>query len=294
MIPRYRGVVTRFDENSKRWVVKFSHENHPFSGKEFAVGSVHEDIVLAEGVEVEFVLTSSRTGNGAPLTKAIDVKPISPLVGSSAITLSSEASTELEQATKDSWLKSIAEEISKNFEDSGGGSSKHRFLQEFLKKVSEEKGWHAVLEKGINDGKIDLFLQKGGSMVGVEISVSTSPQHELGNIKKCLEVKCHHVVSVSLDTQSVAKVRKFAEKHLSPDQLRQVEFLLPEEVPAFLDKIGGGIIQDIGMVKGYKVKVIYVPVSPEEAEKKQKAIASIIGDSHLRSRRREMKKSAVQ
>lgn len=284
MIARYRGVITRYDTATEIWMVRFSHGNHPFSGKEFIVSSVHEDIVLAEGVEVEFILSPFQTEGDAPIIKAIDVKPMSPFSGPDTAMLSSDASIELENAERDSWLKSIAKEVSERFSDSGGGSSQHRYLQEFLKKIAEEKGWHSVVEKTVENGKIDLFLQKGNLIVGCEISVSTSPQHELGNIKKCLGAECRHVISVSLDTKSATKVRKLAEKHLAPEQLRQVVFLLPEEVSAFLNTVGGEIMEDRGTMKGYRIKVTHGLISREEAKKKQETLNSVLLNSIRKSK----------
>lgn len=56
----------------KVWKVRVNDETSEFNGKKFEVASTHEDISLAQGLEVEFVLGTFRR-RGHPVQKAVDV-----------------------------------------------------------------------------------------------------------------------------------------------------------------------------------------------------------------------------
>lgn len=56
----------------KVWKVRVNDETCELNGKKFEVASTHEDIALAQGLEVEFLLgTFQRFGH--PVQKAVDV-----------------------------------------------------------------------------------------------------------------------------------------------------------------------------------------------------------------------------
>lgn len=72
----------------------------------------------------------------------------------------------------------------------------HRYLQTFIKKLAEERGYIADIEVPTKDGKglVDVLLEKDGQSIAVEISVTTPASWELHNIKKCLAAGYHTVV----------------------------------------------------------------------------------------------------
>ncbi|MDX1479638.1 MAG: hypothetical protein R3301_18125, partial [Saprospiraceae bacterium] len=64
----------------------------------------------------------------------------------------------------------------------------HRLLQEFIKKVGEERNFKAIIEAPVNDGagKIDVALHHDHIRIACEVSVTNTPEYELHNIQKCL------------------------------------------------------------------------------------------------------------
>jgi hypothetical protein len=72
---RIRGFVVGFDthdESEKRiWKVRVNQRGHPSDGRKFVVASTHQNIELAEGLEVAFMIGDF--GPGGKDQKAVDV-----------------------------------------------------------------------------------------------------------------------------------------------------------------------------------------------------------------------------
>lgn len=71
---RINGFVVGFDtytEHEKIWKVRVNQRGHPHQGKKFVVASTHNNIELAEGMEVDFFI--GFFGPGGKDQKAVDV-----------------------------------------------------------------------------------------------------------------------------------------------------------------------------------------------------------------------------
>ncbi len=70
----------------------------------------------------------------------------------------------------------------------GRGGPDHKYLQHLVKGHAEQRGYRATIEESILDGsgRVDVSLIKGDQSIACEISITTMPEHELLNIKKCL------------------------------------------------------------------------------------------------------------
>lgn len=61
------------------------------------------------------------------------------------------------------------------------------------------------------------------------MSVSTTPEHELGNIEKCLEAGCRHVALVSPHRRKLTRIQEAVAASLAPEQTQLVGFYTPAE-----------------------------------------------------------------
>ena len=135
-------------------------------------------------------------------------------------------------------------------------------------------------------GKVDVALRREGHSLACEISVTTSAEHESGNVLKCLAAGFDEVVLLSLHRGTLGKVRDVVYAGLPEQERNRLHFMSPEEFFTFLDAPEPAAKETT--VGGYKVKVKYRPVSPEEAARKQRAVANIV----LKSLRRLKKHGA--
>ncbi len=76
-----------------------------------------------------------------------------------------------------------------------------------------------------------MLLERGAQKIACEISVTTSPEHEVGNVKKCLEAGVDQVVVVSPSPSGLKRIEEAVKADLSAEALERVVFLAP---PAFM------------------------------------------------------------
>jgi len=160
----------------------------------------------------------------------------------------------------------------------GRGGSQHQYLQGLVKKLAEERGFSAIIEENMLGGKgsVDVSLSKGERKLAVEISVTTTPEHELGNIRKCLAGGYDKVILLSHEKSHIRKVRAYVLEQLEEELSGRVQFLMPEEFITFLDQEIAEEAQTVSTVRGYKVKVNYTALNESEKQQRKEAIAKII------------------
>jgi len=121
----------------------------------------------------------------------------------------------------------------------GRGGPQHKYLQDLIKRWAEGKGYRTTIEKQILDGlgSVDVALEKEGCSIACEISISTTVEHETDNIQKCLAAGFTHVALVSSDKKVLNKASKSVSAALNQAQIKQVRFLTPEELFAFIESL---------------------------------------------------------
>lgn len=156
--------------------------------------------------------------------------------------------------------------------------SQHRYLQTLIKKMAEQRGYRAVIEEPTPDGagRVDVGLERDGERIACEISVTTSDEHELHNIEKCLRAGYDKVLVCSPEKKNLETIRKLITEKLSQSDLDKVKLFEPEELFLFLDDQVAQETSTEQRIKGYRVKVQYQAVSEAEKKQKREAVAQII------------------
>ena len=159
----------------------------------------------------------------------------------------------------------------------GKGGPEHRYLQQRLKRWAEGMGYRATIEKPLDDrASIDVVLEKGGVAIACEIAVTTSPDHEVANIRKCLGASYTTVVAVSKDAGKLAEIRRRLEETLSAEELPNVQCLSPEALFAYIEALEAKSAEREHRVRGYDVKVKYGVASAQEKQVKKRAVSQVI------------------
>lgn len=168
-------------------------------------------------------------------------------------------------------------------------TSQHRYLQNLIKRMAEERGYRAIIEQPTPDGngKVDVGLERDGKRIACEISVTTSEEHELSNIEKCLRAGFDIVVLCSLERRILDKVKALASQKFSGSDLEKVLFLQPEELFFYLEQEAASEGGTEERVKGYRVKVQYQPLADSEKEARREAVTQVIFHALRRLRDRE-------
>lgn len=165
--------------------------------------------------------------------------------------------------------------------DVGGGGVKHKYIEHLIRELGEERGFRATVEEPVHDGagRVDVVLRRGEVALAFEISVTTTRDHELENIEKCLSLPFTHVAMVASHSRHLKSLSMHIGKALEDDERTRVSFLLPEDLPDFL----GGYPEAQGpkekTVKGYTVRSRVAQAGPAEAMARRRAIAAVVARS---------------
>lgn len=120
-------------------------------------------------------------------------------------------------------------------QDKGIGGHQHNIIRERIETVARELGFYAAREKLTKDGgKIDLALARPGQTIACEISLMTTVDHEVGNVKKCLEAAFEHVAVICTDNGRLEKIAKAVSGCLPSSQAAQVGYYLPDQFIAHI------------------------------------------------------------
>lgn len=137
--------------------------------------------------------------------------------------------------------------------------TRHRYLQNYIKKMAEARGYIARIEEQVpaGNGRVDVSLERGGKKIACEVCVTTPDIWEAHNIEKCLAAGYSMVIVCSEDVKGLHKIQKQIQKRFTEKQQAMIHVWMPEEVIAYLD---AEITKEANMEivrKGYRVKVEY-------------------------------------
>ncbi len=167
----------------------------------------------------------------------------------------------------------------------GRGGPHHRYLQNLIKRVAQEKGFKAVTEQAVFEGagSIDVALESGNKKIAVEISVSTDAHWEMQNVSKCLSAGYDKLVILATENKQLNKLREAISGSFPHEvKVKRILFLVPDSFISFLDEENAKSAQKTKTVRGYKVKVNYSSVTTQEEKTKKDAIAKVIMESMKR------------
>ena len=114
--------------------------------------------------------------------------------------------------------------------DLGRGGAQHKAIQQRIKKAAEELGYRSVIEKLLQDkpGSVDLLLERGTQTFACEISFTTTIDHEVGNVTKCLRAGFANIVVICLDDERLKKIEKAVLGSLGQDVAGRVLYFQPD------------------------------------------------------------------
>lgn len=169
----------------------------------------------------------------------------------------------------------------------GRGGRQHKYLQELVRRWADGNDWRATVEERILDGlgNVDVALRKGDRSLACEIGISTSPQHELDNVQKCLAAGFERVLVVSPEKRTIGQLKKLVAANLTEGQADKVSYATPEDLLPFLDVLEAETHSAERTVRGYRVKVRFRPAKPEEREEKRGAVSGVIARAMKRMKK---------
>lgn len=122
--------------------------------------------------------------------------------------------------------------------DLGRGGAQHKAVQQRIKKAAEGLGFRSDIEKLIHDGQgVDLLLERATQTFACEISFTTTIDHEVGNVSKCLKAGFTNIVVVCLEEERLKKIEKAVSGSLGQEVAGRVLYFQPDPFIQYLKQL---------------------------------------------------------
>jgi hypothetical protein len=169
----------------------------------------------------------------------------------------------------------------------GKGGEQHRAIQQRLKTEAETLGFGVSIEKNIPDTheSIDVVIEQGDLIVACEICVSTSIDHELGNIRKCLRAGYTDICAICLDAKRMKQFKAATDQCLTEQEQAQLHCIQPD---AFQAKLKELLLREQLPITGsesdrvlgkYQVTSKYAKLDEAERLRKEEILRQVIADA---------------
>jgi hypothetical protein len=176
--------------------------------------------------------------------------------------------------------------------DLGRGGAQHTTIQERIQAEARALGFMAELERQLTDKSMqaaDLILRKGDLAIAVEISVTTTTDHEFGNVKKCLAVGFARVVVISPNAERLEAIAGAVRAGLGQEAAAKVSYHTPDDFIAELRKLAAEIKKQAPpqlpgerTTLGYKVRRHSPALAPDEQKAKEEVAVKMMADAMKR------------
>lgn len=157
----------------------------------------------------------------------------------------------------------------------GRGGSQHRDIQQKIKAIGHDLGFGASVEASCtqSEGAIDVLLTGEKTTIAVEVSVTTSPEHELQNLKKCLAEPVDQILCVAPNDVHRLAIQNLCIEKLPQTQFDRITFLNPSSVNEYLTQFDE---RETTLIRGYEVIVRTQKSDPRDVEYRKSRIRQVL------------------
>jgi hypothetical protein len=168
--------------------------------------------------------------------------------------------------------------------DLGRGGAQHQAIQQRIKQVAETLGFRSVIEKEVLDGQgsVDLLLERPGQTFACEISITTTIDHEVGNVAKCLKAGFPNVAVICVDEERLKKIETAIVGSLGSDLAARVIYCQSDEFIARLQELPPHVpatSEAPETRRGYTIKRTVTRLTPEEQRQREDAAIRSIAEA---------------
>jgi len=179
--------------------------------------------------------------------------------------------------------------------DMGRGGAQHQSIQQRIKAVAEELGFRATIEKPVLDGhgSVDLALEREGHAIACEITITTTTDHEFGNVKKCIKAGFLAVAVVSPREERLRQIEEAIKAGLVPQESARVAYFTPDQFISWLRALAPTLTPQPAVpavpsertTRGYRVRRSAAKLSEEERQAKEEIGIKAIAHSMKKPRK---------
>jgi hypothetical protein len=172
--------------------------------------------------------------------------------------------------------------------DMGRGGEQHTAIQKRLKEAGERVGFLATTEFTLPNGSIDVaFTHSGKKIVAVEITITTTIDHEVGNVIKCIHADFPLVAVISSRETKLQQMKDAIVSAVGPEFSNRVVYFLPDAFIDHLKVLGKSFSLQTpeplqAIRRGYKVRHSSPKLTPEELKVKEEAALRLLAETMKR------------
>ncbi|MBU6427325.1 type IV secretion system DNA-binding domain-containing protein [Patescibacteria group bacterium] len=168
--------------------------------------------------------------------------------------------------------------------DLGRGGAQHQAIQHRLKQAAEALGFRSTVEKPILDGQgsVDLLLERADQIIACEISITTTIDHEVGNVAKCLKAGFLKIAVVCVDEDRLRKIAAAVSGSLGPEAAGRTVYYRPDDFIADLKTLAAPAPKAAAapeMRRGYRIKRSLPALTPEEWKQREDEAVRAIAET---------------
>ena len=169
----------------------------------------------------------------------------------------------------------------------GLGGQQHKYLQQFVRGLAHDHGFKATVEKPVEDGRgsVDIALEHEALSIAVEVSITTELDQEVHNVDKCFRAGFGWVILLVPERRKRARFHRDIVERLDETRRDRFRVFGPEDIDGFLIERAAELQSSERTVRGYRVKTVHKPSSPEEAKRRRDMINRTIAKSILKGRK---------
>ena len=212
-----------------------------------------------------------------------EIGPVPALQAQPLMTQAEEANTESAPTPISSVERSVAKSAHPAA-DLGRGGAQHKAIQFRVKDAAEKLGFRSVIEKQILDGQgsIDLLVERPDQTVACEISISTTIDHEVGNVAKCFKAGMPKVAVICITEERLSKIRAAVHGSLGSELASRVIYFQPDDFISHLASLHPPTSKTSAepeVRRGYKIKRSMTKLAPEEQKHREEAAIRSIAET---------------
>ncbi len=157
--------------------------------------------------------------------------------------------------------------------DLGRGGARHKAIQKRIKEAAEALGFRGVIEWPVPGGQdsVDLWLERSGQAIACEISFTTTIDHEVGNVAKCLNAGIPKVAVICLEDERLRKISSAVSGSLGAEEAARVAYFQPDPFIVYLKGLSLPSVSEPSQTEygGVKVKRSAPKLSASELQQKK-------------------------
>jgi hypothetical protein len=175
--------------------------------------------------------------------------------------------------------------------DLGRGGAQHKAIQKRIKSAAQELGFNSTIEKVVlgGEGSVDLYLQRNEIAIGCEITITTTIDHEVGNVQKCIKAGVPIIALISTEEDRLTKLKQSIEGSLGLGVTSGVKYFLPDVFIDYLKSlpVHPEVKPETSRVRrGFKVTRSIATISDAEKVQKEKEMIEAIAEAMQKQKKR--------